>query len=114
MSMGMVRRVLVCALALPLMTFDLRDDPRTLAARHCSAHAPENASDYQAVADGRDAQFGIGDVISATRLPDGRQIFLLGDAGYYNINRDGSAGPIRAFGNNSAWVQSGACFTLLD
>ena len=62
----------------------------------------------------RDAHFGIGDITSVVRLPDGRRFFTLGDTAYYNVRADGSAGPLRGFGNNSAWVQSGRCFTLVD
>ncbi len=49
-----------------------------------------------------------------TQLPDGRTLFVLGDTGYYNLASDGSAGPLLGFGTNSAWVQAGNCFTLLE
>src|SRR4029077_768758 len=83
-------------------------------AQHCAAKAPSSAVDYRGVAADRDARFGIGDVTSVVLLPDGRRFFTLGDTAYYDVQADGSAGPLRGFGNNSAWVQSGRCFTLLD
>jgi hypothetical protein len=82
--------------------------------RHCFPHAPTSVADYQAVTDGRDVNFGIGDITSVVTLPDGRRFFALGDTAYYALNRDGSSGPLTGFGNNSAWVQSATCFTLLD
>jgi hypothetical protein len=82
--------------------------------RHCLAQSPRTARDYRSIADTRVSSFGVGDITSMTRLPDGRVFFALGDTGYYDLNRDGSAGPLTGFGNNSAWVQSGNCFTLLD
>jgi hypothetical protein len=84
------------------------------AARHCAGHALRSAADYQAVADDRNAAFGIGDMTSVVRLPDGRRFFTLGDTAYYNVGADGRAGTLRAFGNNSAWAQSGYCVTLLN
>jgi len=86
--------------------------PRVVASR-CFARTPATPADYQSVADTRDASFGIGDITSAVRLPDGRRFFTLGDTGYYNLGGDGHAGRLQAFGNNSAWVQSGACVDLL-
>ena len=88
--------------------------PAAAGPRRCIGHAPASAADYQAVADGRDVNFGVGDITSMVRLPDGRRFVALGDTAYYGLNRDGSAGPLKGFGNNSAWVQSGTCFTLLD
>ncbi len=82
--------------------------------RHCAGHAPVSAADFQAVADQRNASFGIGDITSVVRLPDGRRFITLGDTPYYNVAPDGGAGTLKAFGNNSAWVQSGRCFTLLN
>jgi hypothetical protein len=82
--------------------------------RHCLIRTPASAAGYQAVTDGRDANFGVGDITSAVRLPDGRNFFAFGDTSYYGLNSNGSAGPLQGFGNNSAWVQSGNCFTLLD
>ena len=83
-------------------------------AKLCANHALTSAADFQTIATDRDAAFGVGDITSMLRLPDGRLFFTLGDTGYYNVNRDGSAGPLVGFGNNSAWVQSGSCFTLLN
>jgi len=80
----------------------------------CESHVPAALADFQAVANGRNASFGIGDITSAIRLPDGRLFFTLGDTGYYNLQANGSAGPMQGFGNNSAWVLSGKCFTLLN
>jgi uncharacterized protein DUF4185 len=88
--------------------------PAAAAPRLCLQHAPTTAADYQAIADTRVASFGIGDITSVTGLPDGRRLFVFGDTAYYNLNADGSAGPLVGFGNNSAWLQSGSCFTLLD
>jgi hypothetical protein len=88
--------------------------PSGAIAGQCLLHAPISPGDYQAIADTRVASFGIGDLASVTGLPDGRRFFALGDTAYYNLNADGSAGPLAGFGNNSAWVQSGACFMLLD
>src|SRR5258708_14844136 len=82
--------------------------------RHCFSHAPDSVADYQAVTDGRDVNFGIGDITSVVTLPDGRRFFALGDTPYYALNPDGSSVPLTGFGNNSAWVQSATCFTLLD
>jgi len=82
--------------------------------RKCVSHNPVSAADFQVLPDHRDAAFGIGDITSTVRLPDGRNFFVFGDTGYYSLNHDGSAGPLQGFGNNSAWVQSGNCFTLLD
>ena len=51
---------------------------------------------------------------SAVQLPDGRRFFSFGDTDYYDLAADGRAGRSQGFGNNSAWVQSGRCFELLD
>jgi hypothetical protein len=83
------------------------------ATRRCFTHPPRTANDFQAVGDHRNANFGIGDMTSVVRLPDGRLFFTFGDTAYFDLAPDGSAGPFKAFGNNSAWVQSGNCFTLL-
>jgi hypothetical protein len=88
--------------------------PAAAQARLCLPHAPTSPADYQTIPDTRVASFGIGDITSSTQLPDGRQFFALGDTAYYNLNPDGSAGPLAGFGNNSAWLQSGPCFSLLD
>jgi hypothetical protein len=82
--------------------------------RHCLSHAPVSPADYQVIPDSRVASFGIGDLSSETGLPDGRRFFMLGDTAYYDLNANGSAAPFIGFGNNTAWVQSGSCFTLLD
>ena len=78
------------------------------------SHAFNTAADFQAVANDRSAGFGIGDITATVQLPDGRRFFTLGDTLYYNLMADGRAGPLKGFGNNSAWVQSGNCFTLVD
>jgi len=88
--------------------------PASALPRLCLSHAPTSSADYQAIADTRVSAFGIGDITSITGLPDGRRFFALGDTSYYNLNPDGSAGTLVGFGNNSAWVQSGSCFSLLD
>jgi hypothetical protein len=81
--------------------------------QHCSANPPTSVAAYTSVADARDATFGVGDITSMVRLPDGRRFFTFGDTGYYHVHQNGSAGPLLGFGNNSAWVQKGDCFTLL-
>jgi hypothetical protein len=81
--------------------------------QHCSANSPTSVGAYKSVANGRNAQFGVGDITSMVRLPDGRRFFTFGDTGYYNVHKNGSAGPLLGWGNNSAWVQQGSCFTLL-
>jgi hypothetical protein len=68
---------------------------------------------YKSVANSRNSQFGVGDITSMVLLPDGRRFFTFGDTGYYHVHSNGSAGPLLGFGNNSAWVQKGSCFTLL-
>ncbi len=83
-------------------------------ARRCLSHWPSSPADYQALSNSRDSTFGVGDITSIVALPDGRRFFAFGDTAYYNLNRDGSTGTIQGFGNNSAWVQSGTCFTLLN
>jgi ribosomal protein L24E len=88
--------------------------PAAAGPRRCLAHSPTSVADYQGIADTRVAAFGVGDITSITALPGGRRFFALGDTAYYNLNANGSAGPFTGFGNNSAWVQSGPCFTLLD
>jgi hypothetical protein len=88
--------------------------PASAGPLRCLDHLPVTAEDYQAVPDQRDASFGIGDLTTTVRLPDGRTLFIFGDTAYYNVTADGRAGPFVGFGNNSAWVQSGKCFRLLD
>ena len=83
-------------------------------ARSCQASPPDSPSDYTAVGVHRWSGFGIGDVTAALRLPDGRRLFIMGDTLYHGLRSDGRPGPLVGFGNNSAWVQSGNCFTLLD
>ena len=87
--------------------------PAAADAQRCLAHLPVTAADYRSLVDSRDTNFGVGDITSAVQLPDGRNFFTLGDTPYYNVRADGSAGPLQGFGNNSAWVQSGKCFTLV-
>jgi hypothetical protein len=82
--------------------------------RSCQASPPDSPSDYTAVGVNRWAGFGIGDVTAALRLPDGRRLFIMGDTLYHDVQPDGRPGRLAGFGNNSAWVQSGNCFTLLD
>jgi hypothetical protein len=88
--------------------------PAAASPRYCSSHPLRTAADYQAVPDHRNASFGIGDLTSVILLPDGRRLFTLGDTAYYDLTPEGGSGPWKAFGNNSAWVQSGRCFTLLN
>jgi hypothetical protein len=113
LSVGGIRSALILGLATAL-TLPSGVSPAAASATRCAAHAPATVADYQAVPDHRSAKFGIGDITSIVRLPDGRRFFTLGDTGYYNLEGDGSAGPLVGFGNNSAWVQSGNCFSLLD
>ena len=88
--------------------------PANVYTHRCLSATPKTVDDFQALADSRDASFGIGDITSIVRLPDARQLFVLGDTAYYGVNANGGTGPIQGFGNNSAWVQSGSCFTLLN
>src|SRR5689334_17471887 len=111
---AMPRRRLVVALALSLAVGGLIASPAAATPKHCSTHPPRTANDYQAVAYDRNRSFGVGDITSDGRLPDGRRFFTFGDTAYYNVTSDGHAGPWLGFGNNSAWVQSGNCFTLLN
>jgi hypothetical protein len=83
-------------------------------AHQCASALPSTAADYQSVPNSRNASFGVGDMTAAVQLPDGRRLFTFGDTGYYDIGADGRAGRFQGFGNNSAWVQSGSCFGLLD
>ena len=106
--------VLVGALATSLGSIGVATTPVSASAKHCASHPPTKLADYQAVANDRNASFGVGDPTSVLRLPDGRRFFTLGDTAYYDVRSDGSAGPLVGFGNNSAWVQSGNCFTLID
>ena len=86
----------------------------SVTARRCESTPPSTPAGYQAVADSRNASFGVGDMTAAVQLPDGRRLFIFGDTGYYDLAADGRAGRFQGFGNNSAWVQSGRCFELLD
>jgi hypothetical protein len=82
--------------------------------RRCLGHPPTSPRDFQTLTDSRDPNFGVGDITSVARLPDGRTFYALGDTAYYSLESDGSTGRIDGFGNNSAWVLSGSCFTLLN
>ncbi len=104
----------LCALALAYVAAVTGDVAAASAAASCLPGLPQTAADYQAIADRRSPAWGVGDLTSMVDLPDGRRLFLFGDTGYYALNGDGSRGPLTGFGNNSAWVQSGNCFTLLD
>jgi hypothetical protein len=106
-------RVVLASLTMSVAAITTSTTPARADARHCFARAPVSVADYQSVTDRRDVNFGIGDITSVVKLPDGRRFFALGDTAYYGLNGDGSAGPLRGFGNNSAWVQSGSCVTLL-
>ena len=111
----MARRHVLTALVLSIAAGGLvATPPAGAGARNCSSHPPRMAGDYQAVANERNANFGVGDLTSAVQLPDGRRFFTFGDTGYYSVAPDGHRGPFTGFANNSAWVQSGNCFTLLD
>jgi hypothetical protein len=108
---GGMRRIFGVALSFALLM------PTTATAttvvQHCSANPATSVDAYKSVANGRNASFGVGDITSMVLLPDGRRFFAFGDTGYYNVHQNGSAGPLLGFGNNSAWVQSGNCFTLI-
>jgi hypothetical protein len=106
-SISLVAALVVALIAVPHAS-------ATAAGQRCLTHLPTSVADYGSVTDSRDASFGIGDVTSSVLLPDGRRFFALGDTAYYDVAADGSRGQIKAFGNNSAWVQSGNCFTLLN
>jgi hypothetical protein len=111
---GKTARVLLAVIMSSSVAIAASTTPAGAATRLCWFHAPNSAADFQAVTDARSARLGIGDLTSAVRLPDGRRFLAFGDTAYYDLNRDGSAGPLHGFGNNSAWVQSGSCYTLLD
>jgi hypothetical protein len=83
-------------------------------AQYCGAQAITTPAAYRGLTDARNGNFGVGDMTSAVRLPDGRHFFTLGDTFFYNIAPDGGRGPFLGMGNNSAWVQSGRCVNLLD
>ena len=107
--------VVLSVAATGLFTTGLPARPAAAAStRRCYAHPPRTAQDFQNVANGRSASFGVGDITSVVRLPDGRRFFTFGDTAYYDVAHDGHAGALQGFGNNSAWVQSGSCFTLLN
>ncbi len=88
--------------------------PASADTTRCLSRAPSSADGYLALTNSRDATFGIGDITSEVELPDGRTFFALGDTAYYGLKHDAGTGAIQGFGNNSAWVQSGNCFTLLN
>jgi hypothetical protein len=88
--------------------------PAHAAGQMCFPRVPQSAAEFQSLADTRTRDWGVGDLVSQTDLPDGRRLFLFGDTGYYGLHPDGSRAPLVAFGNNSAWLQQGACFMLLD
>ena len=111
--MSKTGRVLLASLTMSVAAITANSAPARADARHCFARPPISVADYQSVTDRRDVNFGVGDITSVVTLPDGRRFFTLGDTGYYGLNGDGSAGPLKGFGNNSAWVQSGSCVTLL-
>jgi hypothetical protein len=75
---------------------------------------PTTVEHYQAVSDRRSPTWGSGDLTSITDLGDGRRLFLFGDTGYFSLDGDGGRRPLAGFGNNSAWIQDGGCFTQLD
>src|SRR4029077_18088686 len=108
-------RVLLVALAalLAVTVVTVTGPARAGEVGRCLPHPPGSTGDYQAITDSRDGTFGVGDMTSAVQLPDGRLFYTFGDTAYYGLNADGSAGANIGFGNNSAWVQSGNCFTLL-
>ncbi len=111
--MSKTGRVVLASLTMSVAAITAGTAPARADARHCFPRAPISVADYQSVTDRRDVNFGVGDITSVVKLPDGRRFFALGDTGYYDLNGDGSAGPLKGFGNNSAWVQSGNCVTLL-
>ena len=86
--------VVVGVLTAALGSFGLGATPAAATAQRCGTHPPASTADYQAVPDARDANFGIGDMTSAVRLPDGRRFFTLGDTAYYNVTR--TAGRARS------------------
>ncbi len=112
--MGTTARVLLATLTTAVAAVAVDPTPAAADASSCLAGTPTSAAGYQAVADGRNASFGVGDITSSVGLPDGRRFFALGDTAYYNVNANGSPGPLQGFGTNSAWVQAGRCFTLLN
>jgi hypothetical protein len=83
------------------------------AANVCLSRAPRTVAEFQQVTEAQSPGFGIGDLTTMIDLPDGRRLYIFGDTSYHAVNADGSRGPIVGWGNNSAWLQSGRCFTLL-
>ena len=111
--MGKTARVLLATVMVAVAASVATATPARADAQHCLTHSPTTAGDYQAIAFSRDTSFGVGDMTSSVLLPDGRRFYTFGDTAYYGLNRDGSSGPMTGFGNNSAWVQSGGCFTVV-
>ena len=112
--MRVVLTVVLTTVSLGAVVIGVTATPAAADAQRCLPHLPTATADYRAIADERDANFGVGDITSSVQLPDGRRFIALGDTAYYNVRPDGSTGTIEGFGTNSAWVQSGKCFTLLD
>ena len=108
------RRAVLAVVTLSLALLGLTTARADAVTQLCASHALTSAADFQTFANRRNSAFGVGDITSMLRLPDGRLFFTLGDTGYYDVRANGSPGPLVGFGNNSAWVQSGNCFVLLD
>jgi hypothetical protein len=99
-------------LIISLMAFGFA--PSTVRAATQCLPSLATPADFQNVVNNRSSSFGIGDITSVVPLPDGRRFFTLGDTAYYNVNANGSQGPLTGFGNNSAWAQKGSCIGLLN
>ncbi len=104
--------VLALALAVPIAADTGR--PAAAAARLCFDSPPTTTAQFQQLADARNTTWAVGDLTSIIDLPDGRRLFFFGDSGYYDLNGDGSRGPLAGFSSTSAWLQTGGCFTLLN
>jgi hypothetical protein len=110
----MRRRVVVMLTASLLVVVAGIGTPADAAGTMCFPRVPQTAAEFQTLADTRNNDWGVGDLVSQTDLPDGRRLFVFGDTPYHGLYADGSRAPMVAFGNNSAWLQQGGCFTLLD
>src|SRR5688572_13125465 len=113
-SFAVGKRWELVALAIAVLSpLWLSSESAHAAANVCLSRAPRTVAEFQQVTEAQSPGFGIGDLTTMIDLPDGRRLYIFGDTSYHAVNADGSRGPIVGWGNNSAWLQSGRCFTLL-
>jgi hypothetical protein len=79
----------------------------------CLAAPLATANEYQTFSNARSTTNGAGDMWDIVALPDGRNVFLFGDTGWYAVKRDGSAGPHVGVAANSGWLQTRGCLARL-